>query len=78
MPGELVRGPGWLDIDTGAYHPKSGWLTGLDLSYRRVYQVNVFNHQVRILPLEAVVRQIQPLDIALPNPVLSGVFPHHF
>jgi Diadenosine tetraphosphatase and related serine/threonine protein phosphatases len=77
-PGELVRGQGWLDIDTGAYHPKSGWLTGLDLSYRRVYQVNVFNHQVRILPFDEVVRQIQPLDIALPKPVLSGCFPHHF
>lgn len=75
MPGELVRGPGWLDIDTGAYHPKSGWLTGLDLSYRRVYQVNVFNHLVRILPFDEVVRPIKPEQIPLPKPVLSGVVP---
>ena len=65
-PGELVRGQGWLDIDTGAYHPKSGWLTGFDLSYRRVYQVNVFNNQVRILPFDEVVRQLKP-QIPLPK-----------
>jgi len=65
-PGELVRGQGWLDIDTGAYHPKSGWLTGFDLNYRRVYQVNVFNNQVRILPFDEVVRQLRP-QIAFPT-----------
>jgi len=70
-PGELVRGQGWLDIDTGAYHPKSGWLTGFDLSYRRVYQVNVFNNQVRILPFDEVVRQLKP-QIPLPKAQLSS------
>ena len=45
-PGKLAQGQGWLDIDTGAYHPKSGWLTGLDITNRRVYQVNVFQHKV--------------------------------
>ncbi len=72
-PGELVRGQGWLDIDTGAYHPKSGWLTGLDFSYRRVYQVNVFNNQVRILPFDEVVRQLRPQQMALPKPEMSPV-----
>ena len=73
-PGELVRGQGWLDIDTGAYHPKSGWLTGLDFSYRRVYQVNVFNNQVRILPFDEVVRQLrQPQQLALPKPEIDPV-----
>jgi len=73
-PGELVRGQGWLDIDTGAYHPKSGWLTGLDFSYRRVYQVNVFNNQVRILPFDEVVRQLRPpQQLALPKPEIDPV-----
>lgn len=72
-PGELVRGQGWLDIDTGAYHPKSGWLTGFDFSYRRVYQVNVFNNQVRILPFDEVVRQLRPPQLALPTPEMSPV-----
>lgn len=43
VPGQLVSGPGWLNIDTGAYHPKSGWLTGLDLDNEQVYQVNVYD-----------------------------------
>lgn len=73
-PGELVRGQGWLDIDTGAYHPKSGWLTGFDLNYRRVYQVNVFNNQVRILPFDELVRPMKSQLIPLLKPVLSGVY----
>jgi serine/threonine protein phosphatase 1 len=63
-----------LDIDTGAYHHKSGWLTGLDLSYRRVYQVNVFNHQVRILPLDEVVRPLKQQQIPPPKSALKPVF----
>ncbi|WP_373535273.1 metallophosphoesterase family protein [Microcoleus sp.] len=71
-PGELVRGQGWLDIDTGAYHPKSGWLTGFDLNYRRVYQVNVFNNQVRIVPFDEVVRQLKP-QIVFPKSQINPV-----
>ncbi|MBE9164393.1 MULTISPECIES: metallophosphoesterase family protein [Microcoleaceae] len=71
-PGELVRGQGWLDIDTGAYHPKSGWLTGFDLNYRRVYQVNVFNNQVRIVPFDEVVRQLKP-QITFPKSQINPV-----
>lgn len=59
-PGTLAQGQGWLDIDTGAYHPKSGWLTGLDLTNRLVYQVNVFQQNQRKLPLEEAVIQIEP------------------
>jgi serine/threonine protein phosphatase 1 len=62
-PGQLARGQGWLDIDTGAYHPRSGWLTGLDISNDLVYQVNVFNHQVRTLPLEQATVDIEPKQI---------------
>jgi serine/threonine protein phosphatase 1 len=56
--GELVQGPGWLDIDTGVYHHKSGWLTGYDISYRRVYQVNVFSSTVRILPFDEIIKPV--------------------
>ncbi|NER78639.1 MAG: serine/threonine protein phosphatase [Leptolyngbya sp. SIO1D8] len=51
-PGQIVTGPGWLDIDTGAYHPKSGWLTGLDIDNEIVYQVNVFDSTYRVRSLE--------------------------
>ena len=60
-PGKLAQGAGWLDIDTGAYHPKSGWLTGLDITNRQVYQVNVYQHSVRTMPLE---KAVTVLDIA--------------
>ncbi|WNC45565.1 metallophosphoesterase family protein [Thermosynechococcus sp. GLH187] len=39
--GQIVRGAGWIDIETGAYHRRSGWLTALDWTNQWVYQVNV-------------------------------------
>lgn len=60
-PGELAQGAGWLDIDTGAYHPKSGWLTALDVDNWKVYQFNVYQNQLRVLPLEEVVTRVGPL-----------------
>ncbi|MGE5656196.1 MAG: metallophosphoesterase family protein [Actinomycetota bacterium] len=72
-PGELVQGAGWLDIDTGAYHPKSGWLTGYDVSYRRVYQVNVFDHRVRILPFDEIVKLIEPSSLPSAQQVIKKV-----
>lgn len=62
-PGELAQGHGWLDIDTGAYHPKSGWLTGLDISNRLVYQVNVFTEAQRTLQLDEVMTRIEPTQV---------------
>jgi serine/threonine protein phosphatase 1 len=62
-PGLLAQGPGWLDIDTGAYHHKSGWLTGLDITNNLVYQVNVNQLCVRTLPLEEAVTNINPAEI---------------
>lgn len=62
-PGKLAQGRGWLDIDTGAYHPKSGWLTGLDITNRQVYQVNVYQHRVRTMPLEEAVTAVEPAQI---------------
>lgn len=63
-PGSIAGGQGWLDIDTGAYHPKSGWLTALDITNQRVYQVNVFQNVCRVLPLAEAVVQIDPSQIA--------------
>jgi serine/threonine protein phosphatase 1 len=59
----LAQGEGWLDIDTGAYHPKSGWLTGFDHTNQLVYQVNVFQRRMRTLPLAEAVTQILPEQI---------------
>lgn len=61
--GKLAQGQGWLDIDTGAYHPKSGWLTGLDLTNRHVYQVNVHKPRVRAMPLSEVTTTVEPAKI---------------
>lgn len=62
-PGKLAQGQGWLDIDTGAYHPRSGWLTGLDVTNNLVYQVNIFKNYLRTLPLEEVVITVNPAKI---------------
>jgi serine/threonine protein phosphatase 1 len=59
----LAQGQGWLDIDTGAYHPKSGWLTGFDFTNQTVYQVNVFQRRSRTLPLAEAVTPVLPEQI---------------
>lgn len=53
-PGQIVQGAGWLGIDTGAYHPGSGWLTALELSSSTVYQINVHSNVSRVKPLADV------------------------
>jgi serine/threonine protein phosphatase 1 len=53
-PGGVVQGNGWMDIDTGAYHPRSGWMTAYDATNQKVYQVQVYENQVRVLPLDEV------------------------
>ena len=58
--GAIAQGAGWLSIDTGAYHPRSGWLTGLDLTNQQVYQVNVFQQLQRVLPFAEAVVPISP------------------
>ncbi len=60
VPGQLVQGAGWLDIDTGAYHPKSGWMTALDFTEKQVYQVNVFDQQSRVRTLADSVTTLAP------------------
>lgn len=62
-PGHVARGQGWLDIDTGAYHPKSGWLTAYDATNELVYQVNVFTDGSRLLHLADVVTEVKPSQV---------------
>ncbi|MGB3419088.1 MAG: metallophosphoesterase family protein [Dolichospermum sp.] len=63
IPGNLAQGQGWIDIDTGAYHPRSGWLTGLDITNKLVYQANVFSHAVRTLPWKDAITMIEPKEL---------------
>ncbi|WGV23805.1 metallophosphoesterase family protein [Halotia branconii] len=62
-PGKLAQGQGWLDIDTGAYHSRSGWLTGLDITNNLIYQINVFSNCLRTMPLAEGVITIEPSQI---------------
>lgn len=62
-PGKIAQGRGWLDIDTGAYHPKSGWLTGLDLTNSLIYQVHAFDRKVRKMSLEKSVTRVEPSQL---------------
>jgi serine/threonine protein phosphatase 1 len=63
LPGKLAQGRGWLDIDTGAYHPKSGWLTALDINNSLVYQVNSTRRRARKLTLAEAVTRVEPSQI---------------
>jgi serine/threonine protein phosphatase 1 len=62
-PGKIAQGRGWLDIDTGAYHPKSGWLTGLDLTNSLIYQVHAFDRKVRKMSLEKAITRVEPSQL---------------
>ena len=58
-PGQITQGAGWLDIDTGAYHPKSGWLTGVDIDNKIVHQFNIFHNELRVRPLSEAVAPLK-------------------
>ncbi len=64
-PGCLAQGQGWLDIDTGAYHHKSGWLTAVDMTQHLAYQVNVLHRRIRTLPLAEATIQVEPKQVML-------------
>ena len=66
-PGQLALGEGWIGIDTGVYNSKSGWLTALDITERKVYQVNVFQRSIRTLPLANALKKIQRNRTACPS-----------
>ncbi|HBQ97855.1 MULTISPECIES: metallophosphoesterase family protein [unclassified Roseofilum] len=72
LPGQIVQGQGWLDIDTGAYHRRSGWLTALDWTNQQVYQVNIYHQAVRVLPLEESITFIEPEAIIPRHPVAAN------
>lgn len=59
-PGHLASGAGWLGIDTGVYHPYSGWLTALDINQQLVYQVQTKTRELRKIPLQEIVTRIEP------------------
>jgi serine/threonine protein phosphatase 1 len=67
-PGQIAQGAGWLDIDTGAYHPRSGWLTAFDATQQQVYQVNVYDGSTRIRPLKEAITPIQPMRPRMVSP----------
>lgn len=73
-PGKLAAGPGWLDIDTGAYHPKSCWLTGLDITNSLVYQVHTVTKKVRKLPLNDSVTFVDPSLVNTRRSKRKGLF----
>jgi serine/threonine protein phosphatase 1 len=68
-PGELVKGAGWLGIDTGAYHPRSGWLTAIDLNSWEVYQCNVQTQEQRIRDYGDIVRNYCPRKRVTESPI---------
>lgn len=57
-PGQIAAGKGWLDIETGAYHHNSGWMTAVDLNQHKVYQANSFDGRIRIMPLRKAVAKV--------------------
>lgn len=57
-PGQIAVGKGWLDIETGAYHHNSGWMTALDLDRHKVYQANTFDGRIRIMPLRKAIAKV--------------------
>ena len=62
-PGQIAVGPGWMNIDTGAYHPKSGWLTAVDVDNQLVYQVNTKTEAKRMRSLDAASTQVDPARV---------------
>ncbi|MEO0489379.1 MAG: metallophosphoesterase family protein [Cyanobacteria bacterium P01_A01_bin.123] len=71
LPGQIAQGRGWIDIDTGAYHPKSGWLTAVDMDNRQVHQVNVFQKRLRSRALEDAMFAIEPTQVRPRQPQVA-------
>jgi serine/threonine protein phosphatase 1 len=61
--GNIAQGPGWIAIETGAYHHKSGWMSALDITNEVVYQVNVFSGKTRKKPLEQISTYVDPSKV---------------
>lgn len=63
QPGYLAAGAGWLGVDTGAYHPNSGWLTAVDWDNQRVFQVNSYSEATHVCDLGDRVQKVTPSQI---------------
>ena len=63
-PGQIAAGKGWLDIETGAYHHNSGWMTAIDLDCQKVYQANTFDGRIRIMPLRKAIAKVDSSRVA--------------
>jgi len=63
--GKVARGMGWIDIETGAYHPKSGWLTAFDVDQEKIHQINTKDRAYRCLNLKQAIVDIDPTKINL-------------
>ncbi|WP_338430803.1 metallophosphoesterase [Synechococcus elongatus] len=64
QPGYLAAGAGWLGLDTGVYHPSSGWLTALDWDNQRVFQVHAHGDATQIYDLSDRVQTVTPQQLA--------------
>lgn len=64
-PGKVAMGKGWVNIETGAYHPKSGWLTALDIDKQQIHQINTKDRVYRCLPWKQAITNIDPSKISL-------------
>lgn len=64
QPGYLATGAGWIGLDTGVYHPNSGWLTALDWDNQQVFQVNSRTQEERSYPLAEILRPVLPSQVA--------------
>lgn len=58
QPGQIAAGPGWLCVETGAYHQNSGWMTALDMTQKKVYQVNTYDGRLRTMPLRRAIANV--------------------
>ncbi|MBE9043162.1 serine/threonine protein phosphatase [Pleurocapsales cyanobacterium LEGE 10410] len=63
-PGQIAAGKGWLNIETGAYHHNSGWMTALDLDNHKVYQANSLDGRIRIMPLSKAIAKVDSSKVA--------------
>ncbi|TVQ42502.1 MAG: serine/threonine protein phosphatase [Gloeocapsa sp. DLM2.Bin57] len=63
-PGKIARGRGWIDIETGAYHPRSGWLTAFDVDNEKIHQINTKDRVYRCLTLQQAIIDIDPSKIS--------------
>lgn len=59
-PGKVAQGVGWLGIDTGVYHRRSGWLTALDLDRQWIYQVQTHSQLLRNFPIQEAIAPVDP------------------